>query len=64
MKSRVSCCNGGLIARDLRRTALLWGGYLLLWFVAMPANLLSSAEWMKAMDVRKTCWIWRQIPVI
>lgn len=53
MKSRVSCCNGGLIARDLRRTALLWGAYLLLWFVAMPANLLSSAEWMKAMDVRK-----------
>lgn len=54
MKSRVSCCNGGLVARDLRRTALLWGAYLLLWFVAMPANLLSSSEWMKAMQMRRS----------
>ncbi len=54
MKSRVSCCNGGLVARDLRRTALLWSAYLLLWFVAMPANLFSSSEWMKAMDMRRT----------
>lgn len=53
MKSRASCCNAGLIVRDLRRTALLWGGYLLLWFVAMPGNLLSSAQWMDALDMRK-----------
>ena len=54
MKSRVFYCNGGLIGRDLRRSALLWGGYLLLWFVAMPANLFSSADWMGAMDMRRT----------
>ncbi len=54
MKSRVCCCNSGLIGRDLRRSALLWGGYLLLWFVAMPANLFSSADWMGAMDMRRT----------
>ena len=53
MKSRVSCCNVGLIRRDMGKSALLWGGYLLLWFVAMPANLLSSSEWMKALDMRK-----------
>ena len=54
MKSRVFCCNSGLIRRDLRRTVLLWVAYLLLWFVAMPANLFTSADWMSSMDMRRT----------
>lgn len=54
MKSRAFCCNAGLIRRDLGKPALLWVGYLLLWFVAMPGNLLSSAEWMKPLDMRVT----------
>lgn len=53
MKSRVSCCNGGLIRRDLGKSALLWIGYLLLWLVAMPANLFASADWIDAMDMRE-----------
>ena len=51
MKSRVSCCNGGLVRRDLGKSSLLWIGYLLLWFVAMPANLFASADWMKTMEM-------------
>ena len=54
MKSRVFCCNSGLIRRDLRRTILLWVAYLLLWFVAMPAYLFSSADWMSSLDMRRT----------
>lgn len=54
MKSRVSFFNGGLFGRDIRRTALLWGAYLLLWFVAMPANLFSSADWRSSLDMRRT----------
>ncbi len=52
MKSRAFCCNGALLRRDLSRATLLWGAYLLLWFVAMPANILSDSAWSSAMDLK------------
>lgn len=52
MKSRTSCCNGALLRRDLSRSALLWGAYLLLWFVAMPANILSESGWRTALELQ------------
>ncbi len=44
MKSRVSCCNLALLRRDLVRSALIWGAYLLIWLVALPANLYSQGS--------------------
>ena len=53
MKSRTSCCNGALLRRVLTRTALLWGAYLLLWLVAMPANLMNVNEHTTALELRQ-----------
>ena len=52
MKSRTSCCNSALLRRDISRSALLWGAYLLLWFVAMPANILSESGWRTALELQ------------
>ena len=54
MKSKMSCCNGALLRRALTRTALLWGAYLILWLVGMPANLMSVSEWDTAMQLKQT----------
>ena len=54
MKSRMSCCNGALLRRDLSRTALLWGAYLLIWLVGMPGNLLSASEWETVLRLKQT----------
>ncbi len=51
MKSRMFCCNRALLRRSLSRSALLWGAYLLLWFVALPGNILSSTYWRGAADM-------------
>lgn len=52
MKSRAFCCNGALLRRDLSRATLLWGAYLLLWFVALPANILSDSVWRSAVEMQ------------
>ena len=54
MKSKMSCCNGALLRRALTRTALLWGAYLILWLVGMPANLMSVSEWDTALQLKQT----------
>lgn len=53
MKSRTSCCNGALLRRVLTRTALLWGAYLLIWLVAMPANLMNVNEYTTVLELRR-----------
>lgn len=53
MKSRTCCCNGALLRRILTRAALLWGGYLILWLVALPVELLSKPEWYTAIERRE-----------
>jgi len=53
MKSRAFCCNTALLRRDLTRSALIWAAYLIIWFVAMPANLLSNAHWQDAMELKE-----------
>lgn len=54
MKSRTSCCNVALLRRVLTRTALLWGAYLLIWLVAMPANLMDTNEYTTALELKRT----------
>ena len=53
MKSRMSCCNAALLRRILSRTALLWGAYLLIWLVVLPANLLSVNEWDTVLELKQ-----------
>jgi len=53
MKSRMSCCNAALLRRVLSRTALLWGAYLLIWLVVLPANLLSVNEWDTVLELKQ-----------
>ncbi len=46
MKSRVSCCNGTILKKDLLRGAPLWGIYLLIWLAILPLNIFST-EWLE-----------------
>ena len=52
MKSRMSFCNGAILKKQVLRGIPLWGAYLAGWLIALPLHLLSSAQWMKAMDVK------------
>jgi len=45
MKSRISCCNGAVLKKNLFRGIPVWGLYLLCWLVAMPMMILSEGEW-------------------
>ena len=53
MKSRTFCCNKTLLKKALQRGLPLWGIYLLCWIVALPLNLISSSDWMDAIDASR-----------
>lgn len=42
MKSKISCCNAGLLRRSVLRGAPLWGLWTLGWLILLPLHLLSN----------------------
>ncbi len=52
MKSRTSFFNAAVFKRDLRRSAPLWGAYLLIWLAAMPMSLISQRDWRESLDMQ------------
>ncbi len=52
MKSRISCCKGTILKKDLLRGAPLWGIYLLIWLAVLPLNIFSS-DWLTAENARE-----------
>ena len=53
MKSRTSCCNGAVLKRTIVKGLPLWGAYLLIWLVAMPANLMNVNEHTTLLELRQ-----------
>lgn len=52
MKSKTSFFNAAIFKRDLRRSAPLWGIYLLVWLVAMPMSLISQRQWRDGVEMQ------------
>lgn len=50
MRSKISCCNGAVLHKNLTRFAPLWIGYLALWILIVPLAILSQGR-MEYFDI-------------